>query len=142
MSHVYSWNLGKIYLAHFLKFWNLPRFTREISNSKKVNSVNLSQISPLNMWLLVPIGCVSRTCEQISKILELRKTLIRRIKPSLKKLPICKFYFLLNCWMVFFFLFVKKFQYPMLSFTLVLFFFSFQKQPLLQKKWNASVFRV
>ena len=30
-SHVYSWNVGKIYLAHFLKFWNLPRFTREIS---------------------------------------------------------------------------------------------------------------
>ena len=30
-SHVYSWNLGKIYLVHFLKFWNLPRFTREIS---------------------------------------------------------------------------------------------------------------
>ena len=23
-SHVYSWNLGKIYLVHFLKFWNLP----------------------------------------------------------------------------------------------------------------------
>ena len=21
-SHVYSWNLEKIYLAHFLKFWN------------------------------------------------------------------------------------------------------------------------
>ena len=21
-SHIYSWNLGKIYLVHFLKFWN------------------------------------------------------------------------------------------------------------------------
>ena len=42
-SHVYSWNLGKIYFDHFLKFWNV----------KKVNSVNLSQISLLNMWLLV-----------------------------------------------------------------------------------------
>ena len=30
-SHVCSWNLGKTYLVHFLKFWNLPRFTREIS---------------------------------------------------------------------------------------------------------------
>ena len=49
-SHVYSWNLAKIYLVHFLKFWNLPLFTRE--NSKKVNSVNLSRISLLNMWLL------------------------------------------------------------------------------------------
>ena len=38
-SHAYSWNLGKIYLVHFLKFW-------------KVNSVNLSQIFLLNMWLL------------------------------------------------------------------------------------------
>ena len=34
-SHVYSWNLGKIYLAHFLKFWNLPRFNREISKFQK-----------------------------------------------------------------------------------------------------------
>ena len=31
-SHVYSWNLGKIYLVHFLKFWNLLHFTREVSN--------------------------------------------------------------------------------------------------------------
>ena len=41
-SHVYSWNLGKIYL----------RF----QNFKKVNSVNSSQISLLNMWLLAQ-GC-------------------------------------------------------------------------------------
>ena len=34
-SHVYSWNLGKIYLVHFLKFWYLPRFTREISKFQK-----------------------------------------------------------------------------------------------------------
>ena len=34
-SHVYSWNLGKIYLVHFLKFWNRPRFTREISKFQK-----------------------------------------------------------------------------------------------------------
>ena len=34
-SHVYSWNLGKIYLVYFLKFWNLPRFTREISIFQK-----------------------------------------------------------------------------------------------------------
>ena len=24
-SHVYSWNLGKIYFFHFLKFWNLKK---------------------------------------------------------------------------------------------------------------------
>ena len=34
-SHVYSWNLGKIYLVHFLKFWNLLRFTREIPKFQK-----------------------------------------------------------------------------------------------------------
>ena len=34
-SHVYSWNLGKIYLIHFLKCWNLPRFTRKISEFQK-----------------------------------------------------------------------------------------------------------
>ena len=36
-SHVYSWNFGKIYLVHFLKFWNLPRRTREISKFQKGN---------------------------------------------------------------------------------------------------------
>ena len=51
-SHVYSWNLGKIYLVHFLKLWNWNQ------NFKKVNSVNLSQISLLNMWLLVQICCI------------------------------------------------------------------------------------
>ena len=34
-SHVYSWNLGKIYLVHFMKFWNLPRFTWKISKFQK-----------------------------------------------------------------------------------------------------------
>ena len=34
-SHVYSWNLGKIYLVHFLKIQNLPRFTGEISKFQK-----------------------------------------------------------------------------------------------------------
>ena len=34
-SHVYSWNLWKIYLVHFLKFWHLPRFTSEISKFQK-----------------------------------------------------------------------------------------------------------
>ena len=29
-SHVYLWNLRKIYLVHFSKLWNLHRFTREI----------------------------------------------------------------------------------------------------------------
>ena len=32
-SHTSSWSLGKIYLVHFLKFWNLPCFTQEISKS-------------------------------------------------------------------------------------------------------------
>ena len=34
-SHVYLRNLGKIYLVHSLKFWNLPRFAREISKFQK-----------------------------------------------------------------------------------------------------------
>ena len=34
-SHVSSWNLGKIYLIHFLKCWNLPRFTQKISKFQK-----------------------------------------------------------------------------------------------------------
>ena len=34
-SHVYSWNLRKIYLVHFMKFWNLPRFTRVILKFQK-----------------------------------------------------------------------------------------------------------
>ena len=44
-SHAYSRNLGKTYLI------SLGRF----QNFKKVNSVNLSQISLLNTWLLVQI---------------------------------------------------------------------------------------
>ena len=34
-SLVYSWNLGKIYLVHFVKFWNLLCFTPEISKFQK-----------------------------------------------------------------------------------------------------------
>ena len=33
--HVSSWNLGKIYLDNFLKFWNLRRFTWEFSKFLK-----------------------------------------------------------------------------------------------------------
>ena len=120
-----------------LIFWNFEISLVSIGrfqNSKKVNSVNLSQISVLNMWLLVPIGCVSRTCEQISKILELRKTLIRRIKPSLKKLPICKFYFLLNCWMVFFLLVCKKVPVPDAFFYSHSFLFFIPKTTAIAKK--------
>ena len=55
-SYVYLWNSGKIYLVHSSKFCNLKKF----QNLKKVNLVNLSQISLLNMWLLVQIsgGCI------------------------------------------------------------------------------------
>ena len=52
-ENAYSWNFGKIYLVHFLKFWNLPRFTWEISKFQKSERGKLSQISLLNMWLLV-----------------------------------------------------------------------------------------
>ena len=48
-SHVYSCNLEKIYLVDFWKFWNLPRFTREISKFQKSELANLSPISLLNM---------------------------------------------------------------------------------------------
>ena len=34
-SHVYSWNLGKIYLVHFWKLWSLPPFSREVSKFQK-----------------------------------------------------------------------------------------------------------
>ena len=51
-NHVYSWNLRKISLVHFLKFWNLPCETREIS---KFQICELGKISLLNMWLLVRI---------------------------------------------------------------------------------------
>ena len=44
-SHVYSWNLGEIYLVHFLKFWNLPFFTWDISKFQKSElDINLPQI--------------------------------------------------------------------------------------------------
>ena len=36
----------------FLKFWNFPRKTREISKFEKMNVVNFPQISRINMWFL------------------------------------------------------------------------------------------
>ena len=37
----------------FLKFWNLPIETREISKFEKINEVNFSEISQIHMWFLV-----------------------------------------------------------------------------------------
>ena len=37
----------------FLKFWNLPSETSEISKFQKMNEVNFPQISRINMWFLV-----------------------------------------------------------------------------------------
>ena len=37
----------------FLKFWNLPSEKREISKFQKLNEVNFSQISRMNIWFLV-----------------------------------------------------------------------------------------
>ena len=46
-SHVSSWNLGKIYLAHFLKFCNLPSERREISKFQKSELGKFIQDFPL-----------------------------------------------------------------------------------------------
>ena len=54
-SRVYSWNLGKIYPVHFLKFWSLPHFTLEISKFRKSEHGRFIPNFPLNMWLLVRI---------------------------------------------------------------------------------------
>ena len=37
----------------FLKFWNLPSETCEVSKFQKMNEVNFPQISRINMWFLV-----------------------------------------------------------------------------------------
>ena len=58
-SHVYLWNLGKIYLVHFLKFWNLPCFAQEISKFQKSELSKFIPNFPLkHMWLLVLICCI------------------------------------------------------------------------------------
>ena len=46
-SHVFSWNFGKIYLVHFLKFWSLLRFTQEISKLRKSELGKFIQNFPL-----------------------------------------------------------------------------------------------
>ena len=46
-SYVYSWNSTKVYLAHFLKFWSLPRFTHEISKFQKSELGKLISNFPL-----------------------------------------------------------------------------------------------
>ena len=38
-SHVSSWNLGKIYLVHFLKFWNFLRFYSPTANFVLLNLI-------------------------------------------------------------------------------------------------------
>ena len=59
-SHVYSWNLMKIYLEIF---WNFEISLASLRRFQKVNSINLSQISLLNMWLLVLIkSCKANAC--------------------------------------------------------------------------------
>ena len=45
-SHVYPRKLGKIYLFHFLKFWNLPSETRDISKSQK------SELGNITPWFM------------------------------------------------------------------------------------------
>ena len=60
-SHVYSWNLGRMYLFIFWNFGISWVKQGRFQNFKKVNSVNLSQISLLNMWLLVRIGLTFQT---------------------------------------------------------------------------------
>ena len=61
-SHVYTWNVGKIYLI------SLERF----KNVKKVNSVNLSQISPHKHVItgtnltIVPLGYITVELDQLS----------------------------------------------------------------------------
>ena len=67
-SHVYSWYLGKIYLAHFLKFWNLPRFTREISKFQKSELGKLIPNLPLKNVI------TSTNLEKLQKII-LKKSL-------------------------------------------------------------------
>ena len=54
-SHVYSWNLGKFTSFIFSNFEISLVSLRKFQNFKKLNSVNLSQIPLLNMWLLVQI---------------------------------------------------------------------------------------
>ena len=47
-SHVYSWNLGKIYLVYFLKFWNLGwkgNFFLNFTNKHVITSTNA-------LWIL------------------------------------------------------------------------------------------
>ena len=62
-SHVYSWNLMKIYLEIF---WNFEISLVSIRRFQKVNSINFYtnlQISLLNMWLLVLIkSCKANAC--------------------------------------------------------------------------------
>ena len=71
-SHVYSWNLGKIYLVHFLKFWNLPRFTREILKFQK------SELGKFIQNFSLKHVITSTNNESPEKIVTLLKTVIKQ----------------------------------------------------------------
>ena len=58
-SHVYSWNLGKIYLVHFLKFWNfqkseLGKFIQNFSLKHMITSTNICVIGWNFIVLKIP----------------------------------------------------------------------------------------
>ena len=73
-SHLYSWNLGKGYLVSLGRFQNFI----------KVNSVNLSQIPLLNMWLLVLITQVIKIDIASLTVLFCNCPLVKNISVNIK----------------------------------------------------------
>ena len=63
----------KIIEFTFLKFWNLPSERREILKFKKMNEVNFSQISRINMWFLV--NHMWQTFKELTRVRITQKTI-------------------------------------------------------------------
>ena len=85
LSHVitqesYLWNLGKLYFINFLKFWNLPLFTREFSQFQKSELGKLNPNFPLKHVITSTNFLVQVRLYQVSVLRPLLITMVLEIK--------------------------------------------------------------
>ena len=79
LTRNHMWKLGKIYLVHFLKFWNFPGFNREISKFQKSelgkfiphfplkHVVTSTNIYLYNLWYLSALKNISNKNKRYPK---------------------------------------------------------------------------
>ena len=59
----------------FLKFWNFPGETKEISKFQKMNEINFPQISRINMWFLLLVNHMWQAVKEHTRVRIRQKTI-------------------------------------------------------------------